>query len=182
MHSTPGAVNVTTFINEANTLQVYAVVENPAFLSAVSNASELAISHPRIGSYRVPLRSAAEAVAALTTCEDAKMQEWGIDSSAWRALKSRPVPLKPVRERFGNLDYPAAAAAQGVEADAVIRLDVGSEGRVTGCRSLNVGLYAGFEEAACKVLQGARFRPATDSAGNAVSAPYVYDVRFRLEG
>jgi TonB family protein len=167
-------------VDDGKRLQVYAVTPDPAFVGGFSNASALEISHERIAPIKMDMRSAAAATAALHSCEDRKMREWGIDPVSWRALRSRPFPLKAVRDRFRDLDYPAAALAQSVETDAITRLDIAPDGTVERCQSLNSGDYKGFEEAACKVLKGARFRPASDSAGNAVAAPVVFDVRFRI--
>jgi protein TonB len=110
------------------------------------------------------------------------MRNWGFDPISWRALKMRPFPLKPVRDRVSALDYPGEALVHGIEVDAIIRLDVAPNGRVSQCKELNPGAYRGFENAACDVLKGARFKPALDSSGNPVPAPVIYDVRFRIGG
>jgi len=78
------------------------------------------------------------------------------------------------------MDYPADALAQGIEADAVTRLDVGPDGRVISCKAVNSANYKGFADVACRILKGAKFRPALDGMGNPVSAPYLFDVRFRI--
>ena len=90
-------------------------------------------------------------------------------------------PVEHVKERFRNLDYPAEALVAKVEADAVVRLDVGTNGRVTNCRMLNAGVAKSFEIASCRVLKGAKFTPATNASGEPVAAPIVYDVRFRID-
>jgi TonB family protein len=108
------------------------------------------------------------------------MREWGIDPRAWRNLQSRPLPTEHVKERFHELDYPADALAANVEADAVIRLDVAPDGSVTNCGMVNAGVPKSFEVASCNVLKSAKFKPATDARGKPVSAPIVYDVRFRI--
>ena len=109
------------------------------------------------------------------------MSTWGIDPVAWRALRSRPIPLAPVRDRFSELDYPEEALRAHIEFDAIIRLDVGPNGIVQQCRGLNSGTYKGFETASCAILKRAQFRPAFDAVGNAVSAPIVFDVVFRID-
>jgi TonB family protein len=161
--------------------QLYAVTPDPAFLTLLSTASALDISHEKIGTMRVPLRFAAEAIQALQGCEDKKMKAWGIDPAVWRGLRKRPIPLEFVRDRFRDLDYPPEALAASAEADAIIRLDVMPDGTVGECRSLNAGRYKGFERASCAVLKGARFQAAIDATGIAVAAPYVVDVRFRVD-
>jgi TonB family protein len=160
--------------------QVHVVTPDPTFIDSFSNASALEVSHGRLAPIRLAIKSPLDATTALRACEDRKMVAWGIDSTSWRALRSHPFPLKPVRDRFDSLDYPQDAMAQHLETDAITRLDVGIDGTVEQCRTLNPGAYRGFEEAACRVLKGARFRPAIDSAGAPVAAPILYDVKFRL--
>lgn len=160
--------------------EVYVVSPDPSLIDSLSSTASLSFSLPKIGSVRVPIHILPALVAALRECEDKTMSEWGIDPTAWRSLKSRPFPLAHIRDRFSDLDYPREALAANVEADAIVRLDVAPDGTVSACRTLNRGLMAGFQTAACKVLKGARFQPATDSQGKSVTAPIVYDVRFRI--
>jgi TonB family protein len=173
-------LDVSTYQDSAGQLQVYPVSHDPMFMRRFSRAVMVEVSHRSIGTFRESLRASAAAGDALQNCEDQKLRNWGIDLIALRRLKSQPVPLRPISDQFHSLDYPRAALAAGIEADAVTRLDVDSGGRVARCQSLNAGLHREFEEAACDILQNVRFGPATDVAGNLVSAPYVYDVRFRI--
>ncbi|MEO7864644.1 MAG: TonB family protein, partial [Sphingomicrobium sp.] len=160
--------------------ELYVVSPDPALIDNLSNTTSLSFSHPKLGNVGVPIRILSTLVDTLRECEDKIMSEWGIDPTAWRSLKSRPLPLANIRNRFNDLDYPREALAANVEADAIIRLDVAADGTAGACRSLNRGLMPGFQTAACKVLKGARFQPATDSGGTSVTAPIVYDVRFRI--
>jgi TonB family protein len=167
-------------VDEDRRLVVYAVIQAPTFIQTFAGASTLEVSHPKVAPIRTAVRAAAAAAKAFQNCEERKMREWGIDPLAWRGLKSRPVPLKPVREQFRELHYPRAALARRIEADAVTRLDVDANGQVEQCRAVNQPLRREFEEAACRVLRRAQFRPALDSTGKAVAAPYTFNVRFRV--
>jgi TonB family protein len=168
-------------LNKMKVLAAYAVTQDAGFNRAFRTASSIEIVDQGGSVSRADLRSTGDAADALESCEDQKLRGWGIDPANWRGLKSHPTPLQPVRERFRDLDYPPAALAKGIEADAVIRLDVSAGGRVSNCAGLEAP-YKDFVDAACKVLRGARFQPAMDSAGNAVPAPFVVDVRFRVDG
>jgi TonB family protein len=156
------------------------IVSDPSFFEQLSGATAVAVSHPKIVSPRVTITDAAAAASALRSCEDRLMGAWGIDVQAWRGLKSRPRSIGQVRDRFSALDYPPAALAHHIETDAIMRLDVGVDGRVSRCKMLNPGKDVGFEGASCRVLKGAKFQPARDSSGASVPAPIVYDVVFRL--
>lgn len=160
--------------------QLYVDSPDPAFIDNLSGTTALNISYGRNKSLRVPIHVPAKLIATLRECEDKTMREWGIDPLAWRSLQSRPLPAEHVRERFHDLDYPADALAANVEADAVVRLDVAPNGSVTNCGMVNASVPKSFEVVSCKVLNGAKFKPATDAGGKSVSAPIVYDVRFRI--
>jgi hypothetical protein len=162
-------------------LTIYAVTPDPTFLKKLSDATTLTFSVGDSAPVRVAIPSVASAVQALQDCENRKMIAYGIDPAAWHSLKSRPSPTQPVRNRFSALDYPEAALREHVEFDAIIRLDIGTDGMVKRCSGLNPGDYKGFEIASCDVLKGAKFKPALDSAGTAISSPIIYDVVFRIE-
>lgn len=153
---------------------------DPALIDSLPLTASLQISHSKIGRFQIPVRIAAAIVTLLRDCEDKMMRGWGIDPIAWRGLQSRPMPLNRPKDRFSDLDYPGGALMANVEADVITRLDVGINGTVSSCKALNVGLFAGFGTTTCKVLRGAKFRPAADENGNLVSAPFVYNVKFRI--
>jgi hypothetical protein len=157
----------------------YLVSPDPAFIEALSGTSSFQVSYAKNKSIRVLVNIPAKLIATLRECEDTSMREWGIDPVAWRSLKSGPLPVEHIRARFSQLDYPADALAANVEADAVTRLDIATDGTVAKCGTVNAGLPKAFEAASCKVLKGAKFRPATDADGKPTPAPILYDVRFR---
>ena len=165
---------------EDGKLVLYVDSPDPAFVDNLANSAWLEFSHPKTKTLRVPIHIPAKIVATLRDCEDTTMRDWGIDPIAWRALRSRPMPIGHVRERFSALDYPMQELSRNVEADAVTRLDIGIDGRVAKCAAATSGLSKDFELASCAVLKGARFRPAIDSSGRPVPASIVYDVRFRI--
>jgi hypothetical protein len=153
---------------------------DPAFVDALSGTSSLEISYANKKSIRVSINIPAKVIATLRDCEDTTMRTWGIDPAGWRSLGSRPLPIEHVRERFEELDYPADALAANVEADAVTRLDIATDGTVASCGTVNAGLPKVFETASCRVLKGAKFKPAADANGKPTPAPILYDVRFRI--
>jgi hypothetical protein len=160
--------------------KLYIDSPDPAFIDNLSGTTGLNISYGENKRVRVQIHVPAKLIATLRECEDTTMRGWGIDPLAWRGLQSRPLPAEHVRERFHALDYPADALAANVEADAVVWLDVAPDSSVTNCSIVNAGVPKSFGVASCNVLKGAKFKPATDASGKPVSAPIVYDVRFRI--
>lgn len=160
--------------------RVAVTTQDPTFMQKFSQAAAIRIFRGDVAMAEMPLQASAAVADALGNCEDQKMRDWGIDPARWRALKSAPVPITSLMERFSAIDYPTDALSFLVTGDAVTRLDIDTEGHVKQCRSLNASQYKGFEDATCGVLKGAKFTPALDSAGNPVPAPYVIDVVFRI--
>jgi hypothetical protein len=162
---------------------------DPEFIENLAHTGSLQISHPKLGSFGVPIDVPPAVIATLRQCEDETMIAWGLDPASWHNLKTRPQPINPPLALFRAGDYPTDAQREGVEADSIIRLDIAPDGSVGACSALNrtlkaedLKLFKSFESVSCRVLKGAVFRPATDQAGKPVAAPIVYDVRYRLAG
>lgn len=78
-------------------------------------------------------------------------------------------------------DYPAAALRAEDEGVVSLTVQVGSDGRVTGCSVTASSGSATLDSAACRLYQRrARFEPARDDGGNAVATSYNDRVRWQL--
>lgn len=165
--------------DSSGTRTIMAFTDDRDALGKFSHSFAVEISHEKLGTAKAAVRSAAAAAGAMRQCEDRKLREWEIDPVAWGALKSSPVPFKPIVELLSPYDYPRLAAAYGVEGTVIVRLDVAPSGKVAACKSLNPTRYKGFETSVCNVMKkSARFQPARDAEGNPAPAPYVFIVRF----
>lgn len=179
----PGvASDVEIYASTSDKRNLYALSEDPGFLDKIEAVSEIEFSQPELGSIRVPLRSAAAMVPALRGCEDSRMREWGIDPASWRALKARPFPTKFWTEWIGPDDYPASAILEGQQGYVILRLEIAPDGSVSDCTSINRARSTNSRNPICeKLKRRAHFRPALAADGNAVAAPYIFMVQFRLE-
>jgi protein TonB len=78
-------------------------------------------------------------------------------------------------------DYPAAALRAEDEGSVAISVQVGSDGRVTGCTVTASSGSSTLDSAACRLYQRrARFEPARDDAGAAIATSYTDRVRWQL--
>jgi TonB family protein len=75
-------------------------------------------------------------------------------------------------------EYPAAARAQGVEADTVLSLVVSAQGIVRDAQVMRPAGF-GFDEAALRAVRSARFAPARRN-GEPVAVRMRWTVSFRL--
>jgi protein TonB len=87
-----------------------------------------------------------------------------------------PRKVEPARAKgslvglFSDSDYPASAQSAGAEGTAQASLTVGTDGRVVSCNITRSTGNSALDSATCNVLRRrARFTPARDSNGNAVT-------------
>jgi protein TonB len=79
-------------------------------------------------------------------------------------------------------DYPEEALIRGEQGPVTVELTVNPRGRVSACK---VVVSAGWslDRATCLVMtKRARFKPATNSEGNAVSANYTQTIVWKIPG
>lgn len=72
--------------------------------------------------------------------------------------------------RMVHKDYPDAAGDAGAEGTVVIRLDVGADGRASGCRVTTSSGNADLDATTCRLAeQRFRYEPARNARGEAVA-------------
>jgi protein TonB len=104
-----------------------------------------------------------------------------------------PPPPPPVRKvkpasaranlasYISNDDYPSAALRNEEQGTTGFRLDVGPDGRVSGCTVTSSSGSSSLDSATCRLLRSrARFTPATDSTGAKVSDSVTGRIRWQI--
>lgn len=96
-------------------------------------------------------------------------------------VATKPEPLQNPGEWFSADDYPVAASLDGLEGRTGFRLDIDTDGRVTGCAvTMGSGLEL-LDETACTILrQRARFKPAMNRKKAPVVGHYTGTVNWRM--
>lgn len=85
----------------------------------------------------------------------------------------RPLPKNMMRLWLMPSDYPLEALKLDIEGDTVVDLSVDKEGKVKDCRVKASAGAAILDKEACRLAkQRARFHPALDEEGQAVSGVY----------
>jgi protein TonB len=81
-------------------------------------------------------------------------------------------------------DYPDSAKRNNETGTVRVRLQIGANGRVTGCSVASSSGSPALDSATCRLLQSrARFTPAHDSSGNAVADTQMAPpIRWQLTG
>jgi protein TonB len=89
-----------------------------------------------------------------------------------------------LRTLFSADDYPASAQSAGAEGTVRASLTIGPDGRVVACNVTQSSGNGSLDSATCNILRRrAKFTPARDSNGNAVSDTVsTPPIVWRLEG
>lgn len=100
-----------------------------------------------------------------------------------------PVRTVPPQSASGNLqglitsdDYPSQAINNEEQGTVSVSLSIGTNGRVTGCRTTSSSGSRTLDSATCRILTSrARFTPARDSSGNPTTGTFAQRITWRLE-
>jgi TonB family protein len=123
----------------------------------------------------------AKPLAALTKCSDGLLENWGFDVQTHRTLKRGVTPVGSPGEWVTQQDYPLKMARDGRRAIVYFRLDVDPNGTPTKCHVQHSVGPEEFDIAVCDALmRNAKFQPALNGDGNAVSSYWQTSVIFDL--
>ena len=115
------------------------------------------------------------------------LQSWLPSAGAAQPMPPRPVIVaQPVaRGELQKLvspdDYPESALRAGEQGHVGFALQVGPNGRATGCIVVSSSGSSALDSATCRLMRSrARFTPARDSNGNPVAAQVLNQVSWAL--
>lgn len=149
------------------------------FLDLLANARALRVVRDGEVVLDTSIKTTARAVGALRACENNALSTWGIDPVARAALRSQPRPLAALASYIKHTDYPESALRKRVSGRVVVRLSVGTDGKVGQCAVVVSSTIAALDAQSCTVLaERARFAPAMDANGRPVVAPVVSQITW----
>lgn len=97
------------------------------------------------------------------------------------AAAQAPVPLAELHSVLSHTDYPDDAIRKGEQGTVEFRLNVGVDGRVTGCTVVNSSGSAILDETTCRIMrERPTFRPAIGAGGKPVPGSLESRVSWRL--
>jgi len=101
-------------------------------------------------------------------------------NAACPAPPAAPTPAKHTGGSISDADYPAAALRAEAQGTTRITLQVGPNGRATGCSVTGSSGNGALDSTACRLAQSRfRFSPATQN-GQPVAGTYSTSVRWQL--
>jgi len=82
---------------------------------------------------------------------------------------------------FSTDDYPQSAIRNEEQGTTAVRMNIGTDGRVTDCQITASSGSTALDSATCNILRRrARFTPAKDQAGNPITDTYNQRIRWEL--
>lgn len=120
-----------------------------------------------------------ELFAALKTCSEELLTDWGLDLERHRNASRDVVPLKAPARWIGPGDYPNGELRDGSQALVYFRLMVDEEGKASSCHIQQSGYSEAFDRSVCAaMMRNARFDPALDADGKPMKSYFRTSVRF----
>ena len=119
---------------------------------------------------------------AMRACLDELMTHWGIDAKVQHTLSRAVTPFE--FEKWVpkiQATYPSAMLNEGKSGSVRVRLIVDEAGKPTTCHMQMKSQDPAFEKTACeKMLKHARFLPALDANGKAVTSYYTNTINYLM--
>lgn len=139
----------------------------------VNNAFDEAV-FLRTGELHAPME-------AMRSCLDELLTHWGIDAEAHQSLSRQvePVDFRNWARRVQE-HYPYQMLSRGMQGYLRTRLEVSTDGEVTGCHLQTEVNNDEFERVACDNLMRAKFDPALDAQGQPIDSYYLISVVYML--
>ncbi|WP_162935711.1 energy transducer TonB [Tsuneonella amylolytica] len=141
----------------------------------------LVIGKPGKRSVRLALGSMGKPMAALRTCVDDLVRQWGIDVEAHRSLTRSVIPLDSPAKWIGANQYPLQLLRNGDQGLVYFRLIVEPDGTPSKCHIQATTRAKGFDDAVCAaMMRSARFDPALDASGAPIRSYWSNTVLFQI--
>jgi TonB family protein len=117
--------------------------------------------------------------AAMRNCTTDLVKSWGYDPVVQATLSKSAIPVDSPANWLHDSDYPNMAWINGHNGLVRFRLDVGPDGKPTGCRVLYRTNPDEFADLTCSlIIKRARFSPALDAKGTPVKTFYINNARW----
>lgn len=97
------------------------------------------------------------------------------------------IPLRRIRGRIRDSDYPPGALAAGVSGTVLVRFHVGIDGRVHDCKVTKTSGSPDLDEVTCRlILERFRYEPTRDASGrkvpDTVEGEHRWETGLRRDG
>ncbi|WP_322290663.1 TonB family protein [Allopontixanthobacter sp.] len=125
------------------------------------------------------LGSIAQPFAAMRSCTDNLLKQWGIDVARHATLSREPKPVNSPGTWVTANDYPYKMLRAGQRGIVHFRMIVDETGKPESCHIQQSTRPKEFDDVVCKrLMERARFEPALDAEGLPLRSYYRNSVKF----
>lgn len=119
----------------------------------------------------------AEVQRILDNCVADLLSSWGMSAQAQTELASFPVPERNIASYVSNGDYPTTALERRAMGQVEARVTVTPDGKASDCQMVRSSGHDDLDQITCRVVvKRARFKPARDREGHAMSSPFLFTI------
>lgn len=154
---------------------------NERFFTSLKLATGFAIDVRGRRIAEATFAGAGRAIKALADCNDDLLRSWGVDPVVNASLlrKPRPVGDGGVAQWVTNGDYPDEALRRRASGTAVMRFNVGIDGRVNDCAIVVSSGDKALDRTSCAIIvRRGRYDPAIGADGKITPAFAVSSLRW----
>jgi TonB family protein len=147
----------------------------------IAAVNQLIIGKPLRKPVTLDLGSMRAAFAASDKCIDNLITTWGIDPSRHATLSREVTTISNPGTWMTDDDYPLSARFRGQQGVVEFRLSVDETGKPIACHIQQSTRPPEFDETVCRtIMKRARFAPALDKDGRALTSFYRNTVVFQM--
>lgn len=149
-------------------------------LDRLASARSLTFAEGSRSYLTIDLGESGKAVAGLRACRADILHEWGVDPAALDALRQLPEIETPPSDLLVH-NRKAEGSPPVTNAGLLTRLDVTSDGHVSGCAVVRGSHGAESDAKVCDHWRrNARFKPALGADGRPTAATIIADFIWRI--
>lgn len=144
----------------------------------------MAVSSGRLlvssGTAQADLSIADLNLATLDACMSDLLAKWGLSKPDQARIARFPEPEVSLNSLVSDYDYPTAALARRSIGRVEARVTIHTDGSISDCRIVRSSGHKPLDDMMCEVVGRARFRPAIDDGGVALSSPYYFAINWMM--
>ena len=118
---------------------------------------------------------------ALAGCENDLLVKWGMDPVVLASIETSAFHPFGLESIFRVSDYPSAAVTRNEQGTAGVRYWIGTTGKVSDCRVVELSGSAILDQQTCDVItRRARYFPARTKSGEPVASIGFQRIRWEM--
>lgn len=159
---------------------IFSLVTDREGLVRLAAAQRLKVASSKL---QIDLRvtGLSEVMRVVDRCVADLLTHWGLSAADQARMASFPVGVRNIASYVSNADYPSGALARNAVGTVEARVTVSPAGKASDCQMIRSSGHDDLDRITCKVVvDRARFIPARDRQGQAMSSPFAFAIRWLI--